>query len=360
MRDRVPNLVTDVTAEWVGGLLDEYRPGTRVDDVQVLERHEVTNCNGRLRVRYGANPHRCPDTFFLKLPPSDPARRRQVAQTTMGEREARFYDQLAPKLDLRTPTAYGTAFEPDTGDFALLLEDLTSSGATVSDGPTGIPVDGAAVALEQLAAMHARFQPEAVRAAEAPWVTASPLGGDYGSDMLRIGIRDHRDRLGAKFCEVAELYINRRRELHDLWHEGAPTVIHGDTHIGNLFIDANGVTVGFLDWGITNLNTPIREVGYFLTMSLTIDDRRAHDVDLWRHYLDAARACGFEGLPGFDEVWRWYRIHAAYCVPAASPIVTFPESRSRRRTIFGDAFVARAIAAVEDLEAAQALRDAGI
>ena len=67
-------------------------------------------------------------------------------------------------------------------------------------------------------------------------------------------------------------------------------MIHGDPHIGNLF-DDDGRT-GFLDWGIINVGAPMRDVSYFLTMAMSIDDRRVHERDLLRHYLDVRRRGG--------------------------------------------------------------------
>ena len=125
-------------------------------------------------------------------------------------------------------------------------------------------------------------------------------------------------------------------------------MIHGDPHIGNLF-DDHGRT-GFLDWGIINVGAPMRDAGYFLTMAMAIEDRRAHERDLLRHYLDARAAVGATPI-SFDDAWTAHRLHAAYTVPACCQIVAFPEGISERRRIFSEAFLARAEAALEDLEA---------
>ena len=95
----------------------------------------------------------------------------------------------------------------------------------------------AAGALEDLAEMHVRFEDPARRAAEAPWVAVSRPSNTYGAPMLRYGIENHRDRLTDAFVEIAEIYITKHEQLQALWHEGPHTVIHGDTHIGNLFMD---------------------------------------------------------------------------------------------------------------------------
>jgi aminoglycoside phosphotransferase (APT) family kinase protein len=211
--------------------------------------------------------------------------------------------------------------------------------------------DAAAGALRELADLHLRLADPGRRAAEAPWVQPAGPGSDYAVGMLRYGIEHHRDRLRDAFVELAELYCERRHELQALWHAGPHTVVHGDPHLGNVF-DDHGRT-GFLDWGIVMLSTPMRDVSYFLTMAMDVEDRRRHEADLLREYLDAA------GRPmAFDEAWRAHRVQAAYTVPASCQVVTFPEGASAARRIFADAFLDRSMAAVEDLESAAAVREA--
>ena len=326
----------------------------RVAGVEVIERHELTNAHARIRLEY-AGASSAPPTMFCKLPPTAPARRETIIATGMGHREVLFYANLAPKLSLRVPETYA-AITDDDGDFALLLEDLTATDCEVSDGTWAIAPDAAAGALEDLAEMHVRFEAPARCAAEAPWVAVSSPSNTYGSPMLQYGIDNHRDRLSDAFVAIAELYMTKHEQLQALWHAGPPTVIHGDPHIGNLFVD--GGRVGFLDWGIINLNTPMRDVSYFLTMGLQPADRRAHERDLLRHYLDVRRALGGADI-GWDDAWLAHRVHAAYTVPASCQVVTFPADASPQRRVFADAFLARSLAALDDLEARAALREAG-
>ena len=152
---------------------------------------------------------------------------------------------------------------------------------------------------------------------------------------------------------MSEVYIAHQAALHDLWKQGPQTVIHGDTHIGNLF-DDHGVT-GFLDWGLVVVSTALRDVSYFLNMCLSVEDRRAYDADLIRHYLDVRSTLGGESI-SFDEAWKAHRLQAAYLAPASCQIVTFPEDVTDRRKRFAAAFLERASAAIEDLESRDALR----
>ena len=125
----------------------------------------------------------------------------------------------------------------------------------------------------------------------------------------------------------------------------------GDTHIGNLFIDKD--RVGFLDWGLLNISTPMRDVSYFITMSMLADERRKHERDLLQHYLDTRRSLGGTEISS-DDAWQAHRVHTAYTV-LASFLSLVPPYNGEDQREFSDAFRNRAITALDDLETVPAL-----
>lgn len=350
----VPATAAEIDADWLTRALQPRFPGTRVASVEVTDQRQVTNAHARLRVAY-ETADGAPATMFAKLLPADPQRRESIIRTGMGEREVRFYEQLAPSLPMRLPTVY-VAREGGDGDFVLLLEDLDATGCVISDGPMGVPPDSAARALEDLAALHLRFIDAEARRTQVPWIPSTSSTSDYGSRMLRYGLDTHRDRLSDEFAEMAELCIAHPEALQDLWHRGPRTVIHGDPHIGNLFFD--GDRVGFLDWGIINVNTPMRDVSYFLTMSLTVADRRRLERELLAHYLEIWNTGGGEPI-SWDDAWLAHRVHAGYTVLASCQVVTFPADATPQRQVFAAAFLERSQAAIADLDARDAIRAFG-
>ena len=268
--------------------------------------------------------------MFGKLPPLDPDRRAALGASNMGPRESRFYADLAPSLSFRVPTAYVTEHDDRDRTFVVLLEDLDDVGMHGVRRHAWRAVDAAARALEELAELHVRFEDPARRDADAAWIPEATHGSRYGADLLRYGLDHHRDRLSADFASIAELYIDDIPSLQAAWHTEPMTVVHGDPHLGNLFDDHG--RVGFLDWGLINVSSPMRDVSYFLNMSLDIEDRRAAEADLVRHYLDARRGLGGIDL-SFDDAWLAHRVHAAYTVPACCQVVTFPEDITPARRI---------------------------
>ena len=355
---RIPRQPEDLDPAFLTAALAARHPGVHVSKVQLRELRQVTNAHLYLELEYD-EPAGAPATLFAKLLPITPERHEQVRRTGMGIREARFYESFGPSLPLRIPSVHFACHDEEAGTFCLLLEDLDAAGCRVSDGSWGIGADAAAAALGDLAALHLRFADPGRRAAEAGWVARSTLGRTYGTAMLRQGLEHHRDKLSRDFAAIAEIYIERSLELADVWHTEPWTVIHGDAHIGNLFLD--GSRVGFLDWGIVCLSSPLRDLSFFLQMSMQPEERRAHERHLIRSYLERWNASvGPAGRQiGFEEAWRSYRTQAAYTVPSSAQIVTFPPDVTERRRVFATAYLARAEAAIADLDALDALRDLG-
>ncbi len=121
----LPVCADDIDAEWLSRALRAEHPGVDVASVTVVDRSEVTNSHARLAVEY-RTADGAPTTLFCKLLPAGD-RRAAIAATQMGPREARFYTELAPMLDLRVPHAYVAMLDPVDGAFVLLLQNMLAS-----------------------------------------------------------------------------------------------------------------------------------------------------------------------------------------------------------------------------------------
>jgi Phosphotransferase enzyme family len=340
-----------ITPGWLAEALSARHPGARVASVNVLHERGSTNHHARLGITYDEAAG-LPDTMFAKMASLDAEHRIAIGSTGMGTREARFYDELAPSLKMRIPTSY-FAQSGDDGEFLILLEDLQAIGASISDGTWGIPADLAAEALSDLARLHVAFEDDDRLAAVRPWVMAnSAMSSEFTRPLLQHVINENADVLSEAYIAVAKMYIADPDAIIALWAQGPHTLIHGDTHIGNLFIDDG--RVGFLDWGLLTISTPMRDVSYFLTMSMLADERRKHERDLLQHYLDVRRSLGGSEISA-DDAWQAHRVHTAYTV-LASFLSLVPPYNGEDQREFSDAFRNRAITALDDLETVSALK----
>ena len=353
MTQPLPIDVESLTPAFVETALSARHPGVRVAGVEVLGEQGATNHHVRLGITYDEQTG-APATLFCKMASLDAGHRAAIGSTGMGLREARFYSDVAESVAMRTPTSYFSAADAD-GAFVLLLEDLAASGCSMSDGIWCIPPDLAMGALTDLAHLHVQFEDAARINAIRPWVMSDPTGSiDFTRGMLRHVIDANREILSESYVAIGEMYIADPQAVIGLWQTGNQTLIHGDAHIGNLFLD--GSRVGFLDWGLTTIMSPMRDVSYFLSMSMTPDDRRTNEHALLEHYLAARTALG--GSPiGIDEAWDAIRLHSGYTV-LASFLSLVPPYNGPELFAFSEAFRARATTVLDDHDTATAMRAA--
>ena len=344
----LPAHASDLSPAWLSDVLS-----TEVVAVEVLDHAFATNQRVRIGLTYrekGAGPA----SLFAKLAPRDLAHRAMIGSLGMAVREAEFYSDVAPSVDLRVPRPYYAA-TGDDGLFALLLEDLAVIGCKFSDGEWGVTADAAARALEDLARFHARFADPAERAKVAPWLgTPPPPRRPEITQLLQMILDGNRAVLTADYVAAGELYVKHADRIDELWNAGPKTYIHGDTHIGNVFLDDG--RVGFHDWGLSHVSTPLRDVSYFLTMTVDPEERRRSERDLLRTYLAALRAAGGPEID-FDDAWSLHRIQAGYTV-LATFLSFMPSYANADGRGLGNDLRKRSELALEDLEVVSALREA--
>jgi aminoglycoside phosphotransferase (APT) family kinase protein len=177
---------------------------------------------------------------------------------------------------------------------------------------------------------------------------------DLTAQRLRAVLDANGDALTPDYVAVGEVYVEHHARVDELWHAGPQTYIHGDTHIGNVFLD--GTRVGFLDWGLSRVSTPLRDVSYFLTMSVDPEARRRSEQDLLRLYLDGLRAAGGADI-AFDDAWFVHRVQAGYTV-VATFLAFMPSYMTGDGQALGVALRRRSELALEDLDVVQAMRTA--
>lgn len=350
----IPRHPDDITAAWLTEALQPMVPGVEVDDVAVERVVDATNVNATIAVRHDA-PERLPARLFVKLPPLDPQRRERLDWASMGRREVRFYRDLRADLGLRAPVAFVAEIDEATGAFVLVLELLGETGTRLPDLVRGLDPDLLEGAVRDLAELHARFEDAGARARSAPWLAPTGRTSDYGARLLRAGI-DSGAPLGAVFVAVAERYIVERDLLQDAWESGPLTVLHGDAHIGNVFVDerVEPARLGFYDFGLMTIGSPMRDVSYLITMTLAPADRRAAERALIDEYLDARAAFGAASIDP-DDAWFWHRLQAAYTVVASCQSIAGRPNDSPGRRAFAAAFVDRAEQVVDDLDTLDAI-----
>ncbi|MGH9025129.1 MAG: phosphotransferase family protein [Acidimicrobiia bacterium] len=304
----IPVAVDDVTPNWLAVVLD-----APVIGVESLAAHSGTTGRLRVALTYADDAAR-PRSVFVKLPPFDERQRRFVDITGLGVAEAIFYRDLARSVPLRVPDVYYAATDDD-GRYIMVLEDLVAS-----DGRFPRMEDDDIAALTgrivtELGHLHAQYWEQPVLTAELGWLTegnrqAFAGGGSFiGRALERFG-----DDMPPVFGRLARLYTKEAPGIAELYARGPHTLVHGDPHLGNLFVD--GDRPGFYDWGMVMRRTGMWDVAYVLCNGLPPEVRRTHEHEWIASYRETLAGGGIE----FDEslAWEQYRLFAVYAWSSAT------------------------------------------
>ena len=108
------------------------------------------------RARLALTGEGVPDSVFVKMPAETAATRVMGELGRLAETETRFYRELSPQLS-GLPKSYGSAFDPLTGRFVLVLEDLAVDRCEFPDTLHPLSADQASQVVELLARLHATF-----------------------------------------------------------------------------------------------------------------------------------------------------------------------------------------------------------
>jgi aminoglycoside phosphotransferase (APT) family kinase protein len=352
-----PHTVDGVTARWLEDVLQAHAPGVRVPAARRLDATSGTTDRVRVAVTYAAAPEHpaMPATFFIKLAPAATLTRIFGELMELGATEVRFYREIAPALPIAAPRAYAARRGRRAGYFALVLEDLVTAGATFTDVAGPLSVATARTVVGVLARLHAAFWESPRFGRDLAWLRAPDrnptlrLERALCAAAVRPGLARFPELVPDAVRAAAPRIVAARDRLDAFSAERPRTLIHGDSHSGNLYFV--GDDVGFLDWQITQCGPGMRDVTYFLISSLETDLRRAHERALIAHYLDELARHGV-AAPSHEDAWREHRLHAFHTWIAT--IVTAAAATLQVEAI-ARAGVARSSRALVDLDSLAAL-----
>jgi hypothetical protein len=350
-----PADLDDLTPDVLGAALAERVPGVVVDRVEIVAaKHAgegVASTADRVVVDLTYGPGTSgdlPTRLVLKTMLAWPH-----APQVMYENEVRFYREIRDELDIEAPRVFASHFDPPTGRFGLLLEDLTARGARFPSALDPVSLTEVRSLLGNLATLHARFWDSPRFATELSWVP-TPMGGGMFDVFDTIGLELIEDQV-ARHPFKADLIAPLGRTVAQMWeplwqvqrqHTMAPTtLLHGDPHVGNTYLLPGGLG-GLLDWQLMVRGSWAHDVTYLLITALDTEVRRANQRDLLAEYLDRLGAAGVEAVPTVDAAFARYRAAALWGL-VIGWLICPPENYGPEITA---ANITRMVAAVEDLE----------
>lgn len=249
-----------------------------------------------------------PASFVGKFASGDPVSRKTGADFGLYRREIGFYRHVADTVAIRTPRCFSAELDEGDGTFALLMEDLTP--ARPGNQLTGCGLADAEVAMAQAAALHGpRWCDETLRRHEFLDTSGAR---DFVIQVFPACLQEFHRRYDAvlepEYMAVCDRYGAAIGQAFRQPPERF-TLTHGDFRLDNMLFDANGGAdpLAVLDWQSPAIGIGAVDVGYFLGLALSIEDRRRHERHLLELYLDHLRGYGVRDY-GFDDLYRDYRL----------------------------------------------------
>jgi Phosphotransferase enzyme family len=339
----LPRSINDLDAQALSAIMSR-----RVTSVSIIGGDAGTSSRARLAL----TGNDVPASVFVKMPAETVATRLMGELGRLAHTEVMFYRELAPQLT-GLPISYGSAFDPLTGRFVLVLEDLAVDPCVFPDTLHPLDKDQANMIVELLAQLHATFWERLpVNGTRGPLGWVYSASGDHTSLLTAPLLNTSARRLAERTSITVEdgrFIIDNYREVAKLIDAQPNTVMHGDAHPGNVYF-RNG-KAGLLDWQAVRRGHPGRELAYTLITGMTTADRQDRERDLLATYRRALAAAGPE--LDADELWLRYRQGALYAYVA--PLITAGMGGMQDESIALEG-VRRGVAALTDLETVAALR----
>ena len=195
------------------------------------------------------------------------------------EREIKFYHELAPKLDLRLPALFASAYDPSSAYFIMLLEYLEP--IKESDSISGIGIDHTRQVFAGLSKLHTQGKD----LVDTPWVQTM-ISQDRINNltiMIEKGWPVLQDICGElvdplKEIDLLEKFLETMSYLNTL----DQTIVHGDVKPDNLIISSQGVVI--IDWQGFGTGPPAWDIAYCMCQCLTTEERRLYESELLANY----------------------------------------------------------------------------
>jgi hypothetical protein len=308
----LPRAVEALTPEWLTEAMSQRCPGITVASVTVDGIIWGTATKILVDVSYvgDAAALGMPNKLCIKGEFDERVRKTLAAMTMTGTQvEALFYNDLGPELGVPLPRHWFGGSEPGMG--ILILDNLSAVNATFGAPTQPWRPELVGRALDILATVHGStwdksfadvdwlpVGPTAIRQANEYLMSDAHWSSHFGNPevfQLPLGLKDRERCLAG---------------LHAMWRYDdahAFSLIHGDAHLGNTCIDAEGRPF-FIDWAGPCRSCWAFDVANFMVGALTVPDRRASEQELLRGYLTGLAAHGGPVIP-WSEAWDDYRRH---------------------------------------------------
>lgn len=191
---------------------------------------------------------------------------------------------------------------------------------TVADSAT---LAEAEQVIDALAALHGHFWQDPRFATTLGWlqgasmeraeVVGQPLR-QYAFDKV---FRDYAQLFPPEVRQARALLRDVVQAVNSHNQTRAETLQHGDPHLGNMYFQDG--EVGLLDWQVAQRGCCMKDIAYFMMISMLPELRQTHQRRLVERYVACLRRHGVAEY-ALGEAWYDYRINSIH--PFIAAVIT--------------------------------------
>jgi len=360
----IPLSAEDFTPDWLTAAL---RSNGTIEDERVVsveaspmgEEFGFLGSLVRLSLTYDQPRAGAPATLIAKFAAGAEMNRAFARQYGIYVTEARFFQDLQPSLTaMPTVRAFYTAHDSAAGDGVTILEDLQGK-LRIGDQMESPPHAEALKIVEQSAGLHATWWGKAdtdelawIPKTDGPvWAMApATLQGFWPVYQQNFGHMLTPDLIAAVERTWAQMdWVFKRFATPPI------TVIHGDYRLDNMFFpEREGDPITVIDFQLMARGRGPYDIAYFASQSLDVEQRRATERELVRHYHDTLVAAGV-GDYSFDDCFEDYRLATLWCAVYPIGMGGGLAGDSQRHIDLATEVSRRCFTAIADLDAVSTL-----
>ena len=349
---RIPTSTSEITTEW---MTEKMRGGGAIAPSTTVRRIERDAMGtgigfmgevGRLRLEYDGGSG--PSSVICKIPTQDPNVRGLLAAARVFEREARFYIDVAPTLEV-VPQAHAVVADFENDDYVLVLQDL--GHLRVGDQAAGVGVDDAHAVMTAAARLHAEYWMSPKLDAISWMPSANSEGMKIGREVYNASLpgflQVFAHAVQSDMVPIMERFGDNVHQLLDRIASMPATIAHFDFRLDNLFFDDSTGDVRMIDFQTASKGGGAYDIGYFLSQSMAADIRRANEHSLLHAYHDELVRLGIANY-SFEQFFKDYRIGVLYGWIIPVYAVGTLDSTSERAMALWTEVIQRAQSAMRD------------
>lgn len=321
------HLIQDVTDEWLTMALGAEVKGAKVEKSEVTGGHEGMTSRHKWKLTWNKEGQsaKLPTAIFFKTTPENALLREMLSVLHMAEREVNIFNILGEQLKDLIPICYYAKSYPG-GRHIIILEDLEDRNITPHWMGDTLTVSHARSMAIAFAKLHARFWNS--DRFETDLVFLRPRTRRWGERWQDVYFKENRKMflesdvgkaLSPYVKDLIRSWDENYMTIGTYWDNKPPTVVHGDSHLGNTLQYADG-TGGMYDWQCCFRGYGYRDLSFFMLSGFTVTDCKAHERELFDLYTDMLESNGVK--VDRDEAWKDYCLLAMECFDATMSSLT--------------------------------------